>query len=51
MVYTRVWSRTVAVVSRWVAGGMYQCLEQNSGSDITVDSWRYVPMFGAEQWQ
>ena len=41
----------MAVVSRWIAGGMYKCVEQNSGSVITVDSWRYVSMCGAEQWQ
>ena len=29
----------MAVVSRWIAGGMYQCLEQNSGSVITEYSW------------
>ena len=41
----------MAVFSRRIAGGIYLCVEQNSGSDITVDSWRYVPMCGAEQWQ
>ena len=41
----------MAVISRWIAGGMYQYVEQNSGSDITVGSWRYIPMCGAEQWQ
>ena len=41
----------MAVLSRWIAGGMNLCVEQNSGSDITVDSWGYVPMCGAEQWQ
>ena len=38
----------MVVLSRWIAGGMYQCVEQNSGSIITEDSWRYVPMCGAE---
>ena len=41
----------MAVVSRWIAGGMYQCVEHTSGSDITVDSWRYVSICGADQWQ
>ena len=41
----------MTVISRWIAEGMYQYVEQNSGSDITVDSWRYVPICGAEQWQ
>ena len=46
-----VWSRTMAVYLRWIAGGMYQYVEQNSCSVLTVDSWRYVPMCGAEVWQ
>ena len=41
----------MAVFSRRIAGGMYQCVEQNSGSNITVNSWRFVPICGAEQWQ
>ena len=41
----------MAVISRWIAGGMYQCVEKNSGSGLTVDSWRYVPMCEAEQCQ
>ena len=41
----------MTVISRWIAEGMYQYVEQNSGSDITVGSWRYIPMCGAEQWQ
>ena len=41
----------MAVISWWIAGGMYQYVEQTSGRDITVDSWRYVPICGAEQWQ
>ena len=50
-VCTNMWSRPVAVVSLWIAGGMYQCVEQTSVIDITVDSWRYVPICGADQWQ
>ena len=50
-VCTNVWSRPVAVVSRRIAGGMYQCVEQTSGSVLMEDSWRYVPMCGAEEWQ
>ena len=35
----------MAVVSRWIAGGMYQCVEQNSGASVlTEDSWRHVPI-------
>ena len=41
----------MVVFSRWTAGGMYLCVEQNSGSGLTVNSWRYVSMCGAEQWQ
>ena len=41
----------MAMFLRRIAGGMYQCVNQKSGSDITVDSWRYVPICGAEQWQ
>ena len=41
----------MAVLSRKIAGGKYQCMEQNSGSVITEDSWRYVSICGAEQWQ
>ena len=41
----------MAVISRWIAGGMYLGVEQNSGSVLTEDSWRYIPMCGAEQWQ
>ena len=41
----------MAMISRWIAGGMYQYVEQNSGSVLSVDSWRYVPMCGAEEWQ
>ena len=43
-VCTYVWSRAVAVFSRWIAGCMYLCVEQNSGSVLTEDSWRYIPM-------
>ena len=41
----------MAVVSRWIAEGMYQCVEQNSGSVLLVDSWRYVAMCGADHRQ
>ena len=41
----------MAVLSRRIAGGMYQCVEQNCDNDITVDSWRYVAMCEADQWQ
>ena len=34
----------MAVFSRKIAGGKYQCMKQTSGSGLTVDSWRYVPM-------
>ena len=50
-VCSNVWSRPLAVFSRKIAGGMYQCMKQTSGSGLTVDSWRYVPMCGADQWQ
>ena len=33
----------MAVFSPRIAGGMYQYVEQTSGSGLTVDSWRYVP--------
>ena len=51
MVYTNVWSRPVAVLSRWIAGCMYQYVEQTSDSVLSVDSLRYVPICGADQWQ
>ena len=41
----------MAVISRWIAGGMYQYVKQTSGSGLTVDSWWYIPMCGADQWQ
>ena len=41
----------MAVISRWIAAGKYQCVEQTSGSVLMEDSWRYVPMCGAEEWQ
>ena len=41
----------MAGISRWIAGGMYQCVEQNSGSVLMEDSWWYIPECGAEQWQ
>ena len=41
----------MAVISRWIAGGMYQCVEQYSDSVLSEDSWWYIPMCGADQWQ
>ena len=41
----------MAVISRWIAGCRYQYVGQNSGSGLTVNSWMYVSMCEAEQWQ
>ena len=41
----------MAVLIRWIAGCMYQYVEQTSDSVLTEDSWRFVPMYGAEEWQ
>ena len=41
----------MAVISRWIAAVKYQYVEQNSGSVVSVDSWRYIPMCGTDQWQ